>query len=148
MRTVAGMGEKSAVGGRDKQEARDRIWSLLQRERAARFPGARGRIPNFAGAKKAADRLAALAAWRGARVIKANPDLPQLPVRARALAEGKRVYMAVPRLAEEAPFMLLDPEHGRGCQEPPARVSRRDRGDRDRRARRRAVIARLCGVRG
>jgi 5-formyltetrahydrofolate cyclo-ligase len=41
--------------------------------------------------------------------VKANPDLPQLPARARALADGKRVYMAVPRLAAERPFVLLDP---------------------------------------
>jgi 5-formyltetrahydrofolate cyclo-ligase len=42
-------------------------------------------------------------------VIKVNPDAPQLPVRARALADGKRLYMAVPRLAEPRPFVLLDP---------------------------------------
>ena len=42
-------------------------------------------------------------------MIKANPDLPQLPARARALAGGKRLYMAVPRLAAERPFVLLDP---------------------------------------
>jgi 5-formyltetrahydrofolate cyclo-ligase len=44
-------------------------------------------------------------------VLKANPDMPQLEVRARALAEGKLVYMAVPRLADERPFILLDPDH-------------------------------------
>jgi 5-formyltetrahydrofolate cyclo-ligase len=37
------------------------------------------------------------------------PDRAQLPVRVRALAEGKLVYMAVPRLAAERPFYLLDP---------------------------------------
>jgi 5-formyltetrahydrofolate cyclo-ligase len=42
-------------------------------------------------------------------VVKANPDAPQLPVRARALAEGKRLYMAVPRLRDRRPFVLLDP---------------------------------------
>jgi 5-formyltetrahydrofolate cyclo-ligase len=36
--------------------------------------------------------------WPAARVVKANPDAPQLPVRRRALADGKVVYMAVPRL--------------------------------------------------
>jgi 5-formyltetrahydrofolate cyclo-ligase len=39
--------------------------------------------------------------------VKANPDAPQLPVRRRALAEGKAVYMAVPRLRGERPFLLL-----------------------------------------
>jgi 5-formyltetrahydrofolate cyclo-ligase len=94
---------------RAKHEVRERVWALLEREGAARFPGAQGRIPNFVGAERAAERLASLPEWRAARVIKANPDAPQLPVRARALAEGKRVYMAVPRLADERPFVLLDP---------------------------------------
>ena len=39
-----------------------------------------------------------------------QPDAPQLPVRARALADGKLLYMAVPRLVEERPFILLDPD--------------------------------------
>lgn len=94
---------------RDKQDVRERVWALLQRERAARFPGARGRIPNFAGAEAASARLASLVEWRAARVVKANPDAPQLPARARALEEGKLVYMAVPRLTDPRPFVLLDP---------------------------------------
>ena len=76
----------------------------------ARFPGVTGRIPNFAGAPATAARLASLAAWQAAGVVKANPDAPQLPVRAHALADGKLLYMAVPRLADEHPFILLDPE--------------------------------------
>jgi 5-formyltetrahydrofolate cyclo-ligase len=43
-------------------------------------------------------------------VVKAVPDTAQLPARARALAEGKLVYMAVPKLAEPLPFYLLDPQ--------------------------------------
>ena len=69
---------------RAKQAVRERVWALLERERVARFPGARGRIPNFAGAPAAAARLALLPAWRAARVVKSNPDAPQLPVRAHA----------------------------------------------------------------
>jgi 5-formyltetrahydrofolate cyclo-ligase len=94
---------------RAKQAVRERVWTLLERERVARFPGAKGRIPNFAGAPAAAARLASLPQWRAARVVKANPDAPQLPVRARALADGKLLYMAVPRLTDERPFILLDP---------------------------------------
>jgi 5-formyltetrahydrofolate cyclo-ligase len=62
------------------------------------------------GAEVAADRLAGLPAWEAARVVKAVPDKAQLPVRAHALAAGKLVYMAVPRLASELPFYLLDPK--------------------------------------
>ncbi|HWC32754.1 MAG TPA: 5-formyltetrahydrofolate cyclo-ligase, partial [Actinomycetota bacterium] len=92
----------------DKQRRREEAWALLERRGVARFPGARGRIPNFVGADAAAERLAALPEWGPARVVKANPDAPQLPVRARALADGKRLYMAVPRLRSERPFVLLD----------------------------------------
>jgi 5-formyltetrahydrofolate cyclo-ligase len=95
--------------GAAKQAVRERVWALLEKKGASRFPGAQGRIPNFVGAEAAAERLASLPEWRRARVIKANPDAPQLPVRARALAEGKLVYMAVPRLAKSKPFILLDP---------------------------------------
>ena len=90
-----------------KQAVRERVWTLLERERASRFPGARGRIPNFRRAEAAAERLAELPEWREARVVKTNPDSPQLPVRRRALADGKIVYMAVPRLAEAKPFVRL-----------------------------------------
>jgi 5-formyltetrahydrofolate cyclo-ligase len=88
-----------------KQAVRERVWALLERERAARFPGAHGRIPNFVGAEAAAERLADLPEWRAARVVKANPDAPKLPVRRRALADEKTVYIAVPRLAQPKPFI-------------------------------------------
>src|SRR5947199_977963 len=93
----------------DKQAVRERVWRELQRQGAARFPGAEGRIPNFVGAEAAARLLAALPQWEAAAVLKSNPDLPQLPVRAAALEDGKHLYMAVPRLAGERPFLLLDP---------------------------------------
>jgi 5-formyltetrahydrofolate cyclo-ligase len=90
-----------------KQQIRERVWGLLERDRAARFPGARGRIPNFRGAEAAAARLAELPEWRRAQVVKANPDAPQLPVRRRARKDGKTLYMAVPRLGDEKPFVLV-----------------------------------------
>ncbi|HEY7280169.1 MAG TPA: 5-formyltetrahydrofolate cyclo-ligase, partial [Actinomycetota bacterium] len=93
-----------------KQALRVQAWAALRAAGAARFPGVEGRIPNFVGAERAAELLTATDEWRSAVVIKANPDAPQLPVRARALADGKRVYMAVPRLRDERPFRLLDPE--------------------------------------
>jgi 5-formyltetrahydrofolate cyclo-ligase len=79
--------------------------------RVARFPGAAGRIPSFAGAEAAAERLRGLPEWQDARTLKANPDSAQLPVRQRALEDGKTVYMAVPRLAGPEPFYALDPDH-------------------------------------
>ena len=94
-----------------KAALREEVWTALPAARAARFPGAAGRIPNFTGAEAAAERLRATHEWRRARTVKANPDSAQLPVRQRALEDGKTVYMAVPRLAEQDPFFLLDPDH-------------------------------------
>ena len=93
-----------------KQELRERIWATLSERKHARFPGARGRIPNVTGAEAAADRLRETEVWQRARTLKCNPDSAQWPVRQRALQDGKTVYMAVPRLAEENPFFLLDPD--------------------------------------
>ncbi|NHN60730.1 5-formyltetrahydrofolate cyclo-ligase [Halorussus rarus] len=93
-----------------KQDLRERIWDHLEAEGIARFPfPPHDRIPNVAGAEDAADRLAETDEWQAADAIKANPDAPQLPVRRRALREGKTVYMAVPRLRDEEPFYELDP---------------------------------------
>lgn len=92
-----------------KQPVRERIWTRMEREGVARFPRpVRGRIPNFAGATEAARRLAALPVFRRARVVKVNPDAPQLPVRHAALEAGKRVLMPAPRL--RTGFVLIDPE--------------------------------------
>ena len=93
----------------DKQSWREAIWDRLVAESVAGFPGAHGRIPNFTGAGDAARLLAGLPEWAAADAIKANPDMPQLPVRAAALVDEKLVYMAVPRLRDASPFLLLDP---------------------------------------
>ena len=42
-------------------------------------------------------------------MIKANPDSPQTHARRLALAQGKTLVMAVPRLRDQHPFRLLDP---------------------------------------
>jgi 5-formyltetrahydrofolate cyclo-ligase len=92
-----------------KAQLRAEVWNAMRAAKVARFPGAEGRIPNFVGAEAAAERLRSVAAWQCAHTVKANPDAPQWPVRQRALEDGKTLYMAVPRLAEEKPFFLLDP---------------------------------------
>jgi len=104
-----------------KAALRARTWRALREVGAARFPGAEGRIPNFAGAEAAAERLRATDEWRRARTVKSNPDAPQLPVRQRALQDGKTLFMAVPRLAAERPFLRLDP--GRLAVSPRAAAS-------------------------
>ena len=94
----------------DKQPLREQIWALLERRRVGRFPlPLNDRIPNFAGAERAAERLAGMPEWRAAGTLKCNPDAPQRPVRLRALREGKAVYVAVPRLRAARCFLHLDP---------------------------------------
>lgn len=94
----------------EKSAIREQVWDEMADAGVARFPfPPHGRIPNFAGADTAADRLTELAVWDAAGTLKANPDAPQLPVRRRALRAGRVVYMAVPRLSDRACFMELDP---------------------------------------
>ncbi|MEU6829326.1 5-formyltetrahydrofolate cyclo-ligase [Nocardia beijingensis] len=92
----------------EKQRFRELVWDILEREGVTR-EGAPRHIPAFSGAETAAERLAGLDEWKSAEVIKTVPDTAQLPVRVRALAEGKMVYMAVPRLNAPKPFYFLDP---------------------------------------
>jgi len=94
-------------GGKDA--LRQVIWTQLKAQGIAwREPF--GHIPTFVGAEKAAERLAALPIWQRAQVIKCNPDTPQIPVRLRALQDGKRLYMAVPRLTDVRCFVELNAE--------------------------------------
>lgn len=67
-------------------------------------------IPNFHGAAKAALRLQEIPAWEQASVVKSNPDRPQAWLRLAALQQGKRLYVPVPELANDFPYVLLDPQ--------------------------------------
>lgn len=95
----------------DKQALRERVWDDLEESGTARFPyPPHDRIPNFAGADEAAERLAGTEEWRAAETVKSNPDAPQLPVRRAALRQGKILYIAVPRLRDEKCFLRLAPD--------------------------------------
>ncbi|MFI5011110.1 MAG: 5-formyltetrahydrofolate cyclo-ligase [Hyphomicrobiales bacterium] len=91
-----------------KDILRDEVWGELETGGVNVGP-ARSRIPNFVGADMAAKRLAELPEWNVARIVKCNPDPPQIPVRLRALHEGKIVYAPVPELTKGFPFVRLDP---------------------------------------
>ena len=93
-----------------KQAVRERVWSRLEQAGVV-DPGVRGYIPAFEGADQAAERLAGLLVWQQAQILQVAPDRAQLPVRSRALHDGKLVYMAAPKLATSEPFYLLDPRN-------------------------------------
>ncbi len=67
-------------------------------------------IPNFVGADTAAKRLSELEEWKRAKVVKCNPDPPQIPVRLRALYDGKLLFSPVPYLAKGFPYLRIDPD--------------------------------------
>ncbi|MHB2168876.1 5-formyltetrahydrofolate cyclo-ligase [Alsobacter sp. R-9] len=92
-----------------KDTLRDRIWGALE-DQGMNVGPVWSRIPNFVGADLAAWRLAQIPAWQGAAVVKCNPDPPQIPVRLRALYDGKIVYAPVPELTLGFPFVKLDPQ--------------------------------------
>jgi 5-formyltetrahydrofolate cyclo-ligase len=91
-----------------KDALRHRVWASLTAAGVNVGP-VWGRIPNFAGADLAAWHLAQLPHWQAARIVKCNPDPAQIPVRLRALHDGKLVYAPVPALVQDFPFYRLDP---------------------------------------
>jgi 5-formyltetrahydrofolate cyclo-ligase len=91
-----------------KQAVRERAWRRLM-DGGGAPPDSYGKIPGFHGAEETAVRLAGQPEWQQATTVKANPDWAQLPVRRRALEDGKLLYMAVPRMAALEPFYVLDP---------------------------------------
>ncbi len=91
-----------------KDEIRERVWSLLDERGVSRFPRpARGRIPNFEGSNTASMRILGMPEFRGAEVVKVNPDYPQVGIRRGALRAGKLLVMPPPRLRNG--FLMLDP---------------------------------------
>ncbi|WP_007024378.1 5-formyltetrahydrofolate cyclo-ligase [Saccharomonospora iraqiensis] len=116
-------GDRAAVEAA-KRDVRHRVWERLDELRVTRFPGAHGRIPNFVDAERAAAALAQVPEWAAAWVVKVNPDAPQLPVRSRALAQGRVLVMPAPRLAAEEPFVVLD---GASLEEAPRRAAAKER---------------------
>ena len=91
-----------------KDEIRMRVWRLMEEKGIASFPKPIfHRIPNFIGARKAAQNLKQLPEYKSAKTIFCNPDSPQKPIREMALRDSKILVMATPRLRKG--FLLLDP---------------------------------------
>lgn len=92
-----------------KTVIRNRVWERLVAAGVNVGPTF-DRIPNFVGADVAAKRLSELDAWKRAKVVKCNPDPPQIPVRLRALYDGKLLFSPVPYLTKGHPYLRIDPD--------------------------------------
>lgn len=97
--------------GRDenKDAVRGEVWDQLENGGHAIGP-TWSHIPNFIGADQAAWHLAQTEEWKRAKTVKCNPDPPQIPLRLRALYEGKMLYAPVPYLTREFPYLRIDPK--------------------------------------
>jgi len=91
-----------------KKLLREKIWTEMTEKKVATFPlPCFGRVPNFVGSEKAADKVRLLDEWKRAKVVFANPDSPQRKVRENVLKEGKLLVMASPRLKHD--FIIIEP---------------------------------------
>lgn len=92
----------------EKDVLRSGVWDALDAGGFAMGP-TWSHIPNFIGADTAAWHLSRTETWQKARTVKCNPDPPQIPLRLRALYEGKVLYAPVPYLTREFPYLRIDP---------------------------------------
>lgn len=99
-----------------KQRLREDMWNKLERAGVARFPlPISGRIPNFHGSDRAAEKLAELEEWKSAEIVVANPDSPQRKVRELALKGDKTLVMASPRLKRG--YLIMEPQKVKGRED-------------------------------
>lgn len=92
-----------------KDALRRSVWAALEASGAG-IGSPWSRIPDYLGAEAAARQLTTLLPWKKARIVKANPDPAQIPLRRKALEAGKLLYAPVPELVKPFPFVELDPE--------------------------------------
>ena len=98
-----------------KKLLREEIWSKMERSSIARFPlPCYGRIPNFVGSEKAAEKATLLKDWKEAKVIFANPDYAQQKVREYALLDGKILVIASRGLKRG--YIIVDPKDVKGLE--------------------------------
>ncbi|KAK4481353.1 hypothetical protein RD792_012240 [Penstemon davidsonii] len=100
------MAQKSEIESQDSDDPkawkwviRKRVWDLMEAQNIAQFPRpVHHRIPNFAGAHIAANKLSELEVFKEAKCVKVNPDTPQKQVRFLTLHGGKKLLTPQPRL--------------------------------------------------
>lgn len=84
---------------KEKENLRNQLWGLIKENGISkRSEGDYGRIPNFKGAKIAAERLSRTIEWSNSKVIFCSPDSAQKHVRELALSQNKELIMATPKI--------------------------------------------------
>ncbi|XP_011312360.1 5-formyltetrahydrofolate cyclo-ligase-like protein COG0212 isoform X1 [Fopius arisanus] len=111
------MPDEEKVEELTKQKYRRRTWDEMKKNGVGHNPASdrrhrrMPRLPKFVGAEDAAKRLADLAEFKNAKVIKLNPDEPQEPVRLMALKAGKEILIPIPRLKSGLFLHVTPPEN-------------------------------------
>ena len=83
----------------DKEGVRRRIWSLLEERDLVAFPRpCYGRIPNFKGSERAAEKIRELDQFKQARCVFCAPDAVLKRVREIVLEERKVLAVALPHI--------------------------------------------------
>jgi len=91
-----------------KEDIRRLVWRLMEENGVARPPmPIYGRIPNFEGSERAAERILDIEEFARAETVKVNPDSPQRPLRELVLKSGKNLLTPTPRLRDG--FLLVKP---------------------------------------
>lgn len=87
-----------------------KVWRIIEEKGITSFPRPIFHsIPDFIGAKKAAQNLRKLPEYKKAKVVFCNPDSPQRPVREMALTDGKTLVMATPKMKKGFILLALTP---------------------------------------
>jgi 5-formyltetrahydrofolate cyclo-ligase len=98
----------------DKFNLRSQIWNILEKKKMIRGDSScYGRIPNFKGARLAAEKLSHTSEWKNSSTIFCSPDSAQREVREYALKDMKYLIIASPRLKQG--YILIEPSkvHGK-----------------------------------
>lgn len=101
---------------KEKENLRNQIWDLIKENGISKRPqGDYGRIPDFKGAKIAAERLSRTIEWANSEIIFCSPDSAQKHVRELALKHNKDLIMATPKI--EQGYLLIKGEFMENSEE-------------------------------
>lgn len=91
-----------------KNLQRNSIWKFMQDNDLVRSypPSCFGKIPNFKGCGKAAEKLTRLREFRNAKFVKINPSLAQMHLRFLTLRNHKTLLVPSPALGDEFMYMV------------------------------------------